>query len=141
MKLIWLGVAIAFAIGELLTPSLTLIWFSVGAIILIFMSKFIESIILQIFIFAVISTIMLVVATKKIVKKDENYKYDTNLQGIISKEGYVKEEILPNKSGLVIIGSEEWTAISYDNSRIEAGTNIKVIKIEGVKLVVKSKTN
>ena len=32
MKLIWLVVAIVFAIGEAMTPSLTLIWFSIGAL-------------------------------------------------------------------------------------------------------------
>ena len=69
MKLIWLIVAVLFGIAEMLTPSLTLIWFSVGAVILIFLSSFIESIFLQILIFAVISIAMLVVATKKILKK------------------------------------------------------------------------
>lgn len=136
MKIVWLVVAIVFGIGELLTPSLTLVWFSIGAIILIFLSSFIESIIVQVLLFAVISISLLAIATKKIVKKDENHKYDTNLQGVISKGGYVKEEILPNKTGIVVVGREEWTAVSFDNESIEKGTQVKILKIEGVKLVV-----
>lgn len=141
MKLIWLIVAVLFGIGELLTPSLTLIWFSFGAIILIFLSSFIKSIILQILIFAIISISFLIIATKKLVKKDKDFKYNTNLQAIISKRGYVKEEILPNKTGVVVLNSEDWTAISFDNEIIELGATVEVVKIEGVKLVVKYATN
>lgn len=141
MKLVWLVIAILFGVGELLTPSLTLIWFSISAIILIFLSGLIESILLQIIVFAVISISLLIIVTKNIVKKDENYKYNTNLQGVISKGGIVKEEILPNKTGIVTVGMEEWTAISYDNKRIEKGAEVEVLKIEGVKLVVKYATN
>ncbi|HCQ5484709.1 TPA: NfeD family protein [Clostridioides difficile] len=136
MKLIWLIVAVLFGIAEMLTPSLTLIWFSVGAVILIFLSSFIESIFLQILIFAVISIAMLVVATKKIVKKDKGYKSNTNLQAMMSKKGIVTEEISPNNTGLVVVEHETWTAISI-GEKIEKGSTVEVLKIEGVKLVVK----
>lgn len=141
MKLVWLAVAIAFGIGELFTTSLTLVWFSIGAIVLIFLSSFIESVIIQLIIFCVISFSLLAIATKKIVKKDETYRYNTNLQGVISKGGYVKEDILPNNTGIVIVGREEWTAISYNNELIEKDAEVEVLKIEGVKLVVKKATN
>ncbi|MCC0681504.1 NfeD family protein [Clostridioides sp. ES-S-0005-03] len=137
MKLIWLIVAVLFGIAEMLTPSLTLIWFSVGAVILIFLSTFIKSIFLQVLIFAVISIAMLVVATKKIVKKDKTYKSNTNLQAMISKKGVVTEEISPNQTGLVVVEHETWTAISIDDEKIDQGSTVEVLKIEGVKLVVK----
>ncbi|MCC0634414.1 NfeD family protein [Clostridioides sp. ZZV15-6388] len=137
MKLIWLIVAILFGIAEMLTPSLTLIWFSVGAVILIFLSTFIKSIFLQVLIFAVISIAMLVVATKKIVKKDKTYKSNTNLQAMISKKGVVTEEISSNQTGLVVVEHEIWTAISIDDEKIDKGSTVEVLKIEGVKLVVK----
>lgn len=137
MKLIWLIVAILFGIAEMLTPSLTLIWFSVGAVILIFLSTFIKSIFLQVLIFALISIAMLVVATKKIVKKDKTYKSNTNLQAMISKKGVVTEEISSNQTGLVVVEHEIWTAISIDDEKIDKGSTVEVLKIEGVKLVVK----
>lgn len=141
MKLIWLAVAIAFAIGEMVTPSLTLIWFSIGAFALIFLSSFIDSIFLQILVFALISIALLVIATKFIVKKDSEYKYNTNLQGMLYKKGIVKKEILPNQIGIVVVEGEEWSAISFDNELIEEGAIVEIIKIEGVKLVVKYTTN
>lgn len=137
MKLIWLIVAIIFGIAEAMTPSLTLIWFSIGALVVLFLSTFIESIFIQIVLFAAISITLLFIATKKIVKKDENYKYNTNLQAIISKKGIVKSEILPEQTGLVVVEGEEWSAISIDEVMIEKGSSVEVVKIEGVKLVVK----
>lgn len=137
MKLIWLIVAIIFGIAEALTPSLTLIWFSIGALIVLFLSSFIESVFLQIVLFAAISIALLFIATKKIVKKDESYKYNTNLQAVISKRGIVKSEILPGQTGLVVVDSEEWSAISIDGQKLKKDDVIEVVKIEGVKLVVK----
>ncbi len=137
MKLVWLVVAILFAIGELMTTTLTLIWFSIGAIILIFLSNIIDSILIQIIIFSIISTSMLIIATKKFIKQDKNYKYNTNLQAIINKQGIVKETIYPNKIGIVIIEGETWSAISYNNEIIEKEQIVEVLKIEGVKVVVK----
>lgn len=137
MKLVWLVVAILFAIGELMTTTLTLIWFSIGAIILIFLSNIIDSILIQIIIFSIISTLMLIVATKKFIKQDKNYKYNTNLQAIINKHGIVQDTIYPNKIGIVVIEGESWSAISYNNEIIEKEEIVEVLKIEGVKVVVK----
>ena len=141
MKLVWLVVAILFGIGELFTTSLTLIWFSIGALVVLIFNNFIPSLIHQVIIFAVISISLLVIVTKKIVKDDKNHKYETNLQGILSKRGVVKEDIYPYKTGIVIVNGEEWTAVGVDNEIIEKGTNVEVLKIEGVKLVVKSINN
>jgi len=137
MKLVWLLVAIAFAIGEAMTPSLTLIWFSIGAVVLIFLSGFIESILLQVIIFAIISITLLVVVTKNIVKKDETHEYNTNLKAIINKTGIVKNDILPNKTGIVVVDSEEWTAISLNGEVIKKDEIVEVVNIEGVKLIVR----
>jgi membrane protein implicated in regulation of membrane protease activity len=137
MKLIWLLVAIAFGIGEAMTPSLTLIWFSIGAVVLIFLSGFIESILLQVIIFAIISTTLLVVVTKNIVKKDETHEYNTNLKAIINKTGIVKNDIFPNKTGIVTIDGEEWTAISLNGEVIKKDEIVEVVSIEGVKLIVR----
>lgn len=136
MNTIWLVVAIAFAIAELMTTSLTLVWFSIGALVLMFLSTFIESIIIQITLFAIISITLLIIFTKYFVDKDKTFKYDTNLQGIIQKTGVVKEEIQPYGTGIVTLTGEDWTAISSNNEKIEKGEIVKVSRIEGVKLVV-----
>lgn len=137
MNTVWLIVAVAFAIGELMTTSLTLVWFSIGALILMALSMFIESIIIQVLLFAAISITLLVVFTKYFVDKDKSFKYNTNLQGIEQKKGIVKQEIPPYRTGIVTLTGEDWTAISADNIKIEKDTVVKIVRIEGVKLVVR----
>lgn len=141
MNTMWLIIAVAFGIAELMTVSLTLVWFSIGALVLMVLSTFIESIIIQIILFAVISISLLVIFTKYFVDKDKSFKYNTNLQGIEQKTGIVKEEIPPYSTGIVTLTGEDWTAISEDNEKIEIGQLVKVIRIEGVKLVVKPVNN
>ena len=141
MKTLWLIVAVAFGLAELMTTSLTLVWFSIGALVVMLLSTFIESIVIQIVIFAVISITLLVVFTKYFIDKDKTFKYNTNLQGIVQKKGIVKKEIKPYETGIVILGGEEWTAISEDNIKIEKETVVSVVRIEGVKLVVREANN
>ena len=141
MQIIWLTVAVLFGIAEVLTTSLTLIWFSIGALVVLALSGIITNIILQLIIFAIVSIFLLVIATKKIVKTDKDYKYETNLQGILSKQGVVKEEIFPYKTGIVSINGEDWSAISINNEGIGVGTIVEIVKIEGVKLIVRCVIN
>ena len=141
MNTVWLIVAVAFGIAELMTTSLTLVWFSIGALILMVLSTFIESIIIQIALFAAISITLLVVFTKYFVDQDKTYRYNTNLQGIEQRTGIVKEEIPSHMTGIVTLTGEDWTAISEDGEKIQVGQLVKVIRIEGVKLVVKPVNN
>ena len=141
MNTVWLIVAVAFGIAELMTTSLTLVWFSIGALILMVLSTFIESIIIQIALFAAISITLLVVFTKYFVDKDKTYRYNTNLQGIEQRTGIVKEEIPSHMTGIVTLTGEDWTAISEDGEKIKVGQLVKVIRIEGFKLVVKPVNN
>lgn len=141
MNTVWLIVAVAFGIAELMTTSLTLVWFSIGSLILMVLSTFIESIIIQIALFAAISITLLVVFTKYFVDQDKTYRYNTNLQGIEQRTGIVKEEIPSHMTGIVTLTGEDWTAISEDSEKIQVGQLVKVIRIEGVKLVVKPVNN
>ena len=122
---------------ELMTTSLTLIWFSIGALLVMFLSIFIESILWQVIIFAVVSIILLVIATKYLVDRDKDVKYNTNLQGIISQKAIVTQTIEPYETGVAKLNGEEWTAMSKDETRIEVGKLVEVVAIEGVKLIVK----
>ena len=92
---------------------------------------------MQVIIFAVVSIILLVIATKYLVDRDKDEKYNTNLQGIISQKAIVTQTIEPYETGVAKLNGEEWTAMSKDETRIEAGKLVEVVAIEGVKLIVK----
>ena len=146
IKIIWILVAIAFAIGEAATLSLALVWFSVGALCSLAVSYFTDSILIQVVVFLLVSFVLLFIATKKLIKmdRDKNNTHwasvDTNTDAFIGKKGFVLTKISPEQPGLVKVKGEEWTAISDDSDKtIEVGTEIIVKGIQGVKLLVEEK--
>ena len=59
----------------------------------------------------------------------------TNIDTIIGKTGAVRQDITPDKDGLVKVGYEEWRARSDD--MIKEGEEITVTGVQGVTLLVK----
>lgn len=147
VRIVWLIIAVAFGVAEAATLSLTMIWFSVGAIFAIGVSYITDSIFVQILVFAVVSFLLLFIATRKLIKmnKEKNSKFwsttETNSDAFIGKKGFVINKITPEKSGLVKVKGEEWTAVSDDETVIEKGEEIVVKSIEGVKLIVEKVKN
>ena len=142
MLYIWLVLAIALAITEAVTAGLTTIWFALGALTsLILVLCGVDNITVQIVVFVLVSLISLI-ATRPLVKKYINKKVQpTNADRCIGKEAFVTEEINNILSkGAVKINGIEWSARSEDNSVIENGQKVKIISIDGVKVIVK-KTN
>lgn len=136
IKLVWLTIAVIFGIGEIFTAGLTLIWFSIGALITMFLTTYVESIPMQLLIFGVSSSLMLFIVTKKLVKKDEKYVSNTNIDALIGKYGIVEKNLSNIEYGIVNLEGEKWTAVSEKEEIIEIGEKVKVLKIDGVKLVV-----
>ena len=136
IKLVWLAVAVIFGIGEMFTAGLTLIWFSFGALATMFLTTYVESIPMQVLIFGVSSSIMLFIATKVIVKKDESYVSNTNIDALIGKYAIVEKDVSNVVYGIVNLEGEKWTAVSEKDETYKKGEKVKVVRIEGVKLVV-----
>ncbi len=136
---IWLVMAGIFLIIEIINMGFLVFWFSVGAIIAMIASFFINNIIIQSTIFLVSSTILLF-ATKPFVNKflpKDNF-IKTNSASLEGKIGKVTFDIDPVEAkGQVKVNGEVWSAKSYDNTYISKDTEIIVEKIEGVKLLVK----
>lgn len=142
MVYVWLGVTVVFALIEAATVQLTTIWFAAGAFISMLLTLFgVKSIPIQILVFAVVSLASLI-ATRPLVKKVINSKKQpTNADMNIGETGVVTEEIDNiNAVGTVSLKGTLWTARSLDGSVIEKDELVKVIRIEGVKLIVE-KTN
>ena len=95
------------------------------------------SIIIQTSIF-VISSVILILATKPLVKKFANIDtVKTNAQSIIGKKGLVTKDINSIKAtGQVKIDGELWSAVGLNDMDISKGTEVKVIEIKGVKVIV-----
>lgn len=136
IKLVWLAVAVIFGIGEMFTAGLTLIWFSFGALATMFLTTYVESIPMQVVIFGVSSSIMLFIATKLMIKKDESYISNTNIDALIGKYAIVEKDVSNIVYGIVNLEGEKWTAVSEKEVTYKKGEKVKVVRIDGVKLVV-----
>lgn len=135
---IWLIIAGIFFIGEIATVGFLIFWFGIGALVAMVSSFFTDSIIIQTTIFVISSTI-LIFATKPFVKKFVDVKKtNTNAFSIIGKNALVIKEIDPIKSqGQVKINGEIWSAESDNNEVISEGSEVEILQIRGVKAIVK----
>ena len=119
---------------ELVTVNLVTIWFAIGAVAAIITTIFTDSILIQAIVFVVVSVISLLI-TKPLIKKIKKFEIEpTNSDRVIGKIGEVTEKIGRNKYGEVKVYGNTWTA--YSKRVINVGGRVKVLSIDGVKLVV-----
>lgn len=115
-------------------------WFGIGALLSMIVSIFVpENIILQCSVF-VISSVILLLLTKPIINKftKKDKKLETNAYSIIGKKGIVTQAINNTLGvGQIKIANEVWSAKTENDITIEKGIEVKIIKIDGVKAVVK----
>lgn len=136
---IWLIVAGIFFIGEIATTGFLIFWLGVGAILAMLVSFITDNIIIQIAVF-VITSIVLILLTKPLVKKfvDNKKTVVTNSYSLIGQKALVTEDIDSVKSkGQVKVNGEVWSAKSAEDELIPKGTEVEIAEITGVKLVVK----
>ena len=135
---IWIIIAGVCLIGEILTSGFLIFWLSIGALIAMVVSFFVDSIIVQTAVF-VISSAILIFATKPFVKKFAKTKdVKTNAFSIIGQNGIVTKDIDSiNSKGQVKIDGETWSAVGKNDMDIPKGTEIEVVEIKGVKAIVK----
>lgn len=138
MLWIWIALLAIFIIIEATTAQLLTIWFAVGAFASLLTSFVTDNVAIQIGVFVIVSAIVLAVTrpiVKKITKKNVQ---PTNADMYIGQEGIITETVSNiDAKGLVKVKGSVWTARSADERKsIPEGARVKVLKIEGVKLIV-----
>ncbi len=133
----WLGLAIVLSIIEAATAGLVTIWLVFGALAAWVCALLGLSFVFQLFIFLIVSYLLLVI-TRPIIKKWLSHKtVKTNADRFIGQTGLVIEKIdLVEGTGQVKVGGQIWSAVSIDGKEIELGNKVRVTAITGVKLVV-----
>lgn len=135
--LIWIFIAVVFGIIEALTMGLTTIWFSAGAVCAAFASMLNAPMILQVIVFLAVSIVLLYFTKPLADKKLKVGQEKTNADALIGRRGIVLSSILPFQTGQVKVDGQVWTAVgTTTDARIEAGAEVTVTQIQGVKLIV-----
>lgn len=138
MTVVWLAVAVVLLIIEAAVPGLISIWFALGALAAMISAVFHAPIWLQFGWFMIVSVLTLIL-TRPFVRKYVNSRTTpTNADMVIGKDAVVTERIDNlHGHGAVSLGGKTWTArMSEDNQQAEVGDTVRVLRIEGVKLIV-----
>lgn len=136
----WLAVFVLLIVIELATMGLTTIWFAGGAVAGFIASMLGANVVIQAVVFFVVSIVLLIFTRPFAVRYINSNKTKTNIDGLIGQEALVLEEINNIlETGCARLEGKEWTARSVDDTVIPADTVVIVERIEGVKLIVKTK--
>ena len=139
MTAVWLVAMIVLLIIEGIVPGLVSIWFAIGAFAAMISAILGAPLWLQVLWFFAVSILTLCL-TRPFAKKYVNSRATpTNADMLIGKECVVTEEI-DNVlgTGTVTVGGKVWTARTEEpDGMAETGKVMTVVKIEGVKLILK----
>lgn len=140
LSVMWLIILVVLALAEAATINLVSIWFAAGALAALLISLFSQNFWIQLVIFIIISALCLALVRPLAQKKFTPHLRPTNLDLLMGKDAVVTEDIDNlNATGQVKVGGQIWTARSETETPILAGTIVEVLRIEGVKIIVRTK--
>ena len=136
---VWLILLVVLVTGEAITVGLTFIWFAAGALGGLLVSALGGPIWLQVVVFLVLSAVTLVLVRPMAARLLTPGISPTNADRILSQIALVTEEI-DNiaETGQVKLFGQVWTARSESGETIPAQTRVRILRIEGVKVFVKT---
>ncbi len=137
MPFFWLILAIVLGVVEAASIQLVAIWFAVGAVAAIIPAVMGGSLVVQLIVFVLASTLLLI-CTRPVAKHFLNVrKTKTNADSVIGQIGVVIRRI-DNAAGegRVFVGGLDWSAQSEDGEPVEEKEQVVVKRIDGVKVIV-----
>lgn len=134
---LWFGLTVVLLAVEASTVMLVSLWFAAGALAAMVISLLGGAVWLQVLAFLAVSVVMLT-ALRPLARKFFTPKLTpTNVDSIIGSAGLVTVPIDNlTATGQVKLNGMEWTARSTGGDPIDAGTKVRVDRIEGVKVFV-----
>ena len=138
MAAIWMALVIIFLVVELVTVGLTTIWLAGGALVAFILAAVGADFWIQLVAFFVVSFVLIFFTRPIAVKYFNPRRTRTNSEELIGTVVKVTERI-DNRAakGTALVKGLEWSARAVsDDMIIEKDTLVKVLRIEGVKLIV-----
>lgn len=139
MGFVWLGLLVIFLLIEMATVGLVTIWMAGGALAALILELAGLSFWWQIWAFLIVSFVLLIFTRPFAVKYINSHHEKTNYEKIIGKVVRITERVDNLKeTGTAVINGLEWTArAERDEEIIEQGDQAEVVRISGVKVIVK----
>ena len=135
--ILWVGLMVVFGILELSTVNLVSIWFVAGSLVAMVAALLGTSIWVQIVLCLITAGILLAFLQPFVRKFVTHKKTATNADMVLGREAYLTEAVDNIRgTGSLKLDGKEWTVRSMDQTVLPAGTLVKIVKLEGVKLYV-----
>ena len=135
----WLAAFVVFGVVEAATVNLTSIWFALGALAALVAAALGAQLWLQAVLFVLASALFLALTRPVARKLLSQRRTFTNVNRILGKTCEVTEAIdNVEGKGQVNISGQVWSARSQHDVVIPAGAEVKVLRIEGVKVYVEN---
>jgi membrane protein implicated in regulation of membrane protease activity len=137
-SLIWLIITVALSVAEIFTMGLVTIWFAAGAAVAFVLALIGAPLSVQIAAFLVVSIVILVLVRPIATKHFNNRLKKTNIDAYVGRKLIAKTDIDNlHGAGKVDMDGSTWIAVSsMDNIIIRAGETVKVVQVQGAKLIV-----
>lgn len=142
MWILWLILMVVFIVIEGITLGLTTVWCAVGSLAAAICAYFGANVGIQIAVMVIVSVVCFFICLKwikpQLDARHEKKENATNADRLFGEEAIVIKEINTLESkGQVKVRGDVWSAKTSDPERvIPVGAKVKVIKTEGVKLLV-----
>lgn len=135
----WLIIAAVLIILEIITISLTSIWFAVGAFAAALVTTATDNLWIQLGVFIALSVILWIFTRPVAMKYLKLGRVKTNVESLAGQKAIVTETINNIEAkGHAKINGLEWTARSADNTVIDEGAFVVIKEVSGVKLIVET---
>jgi membrane protein implicated in regulation of membrane protease activity len=140
MTFVWLAVALAFAVAEMLTLAFYAVFLVIAGLAAAVAAVLGVSQVGQVVVFCVVSIAGVLAARPPLMaylSRNRPPETRSGAQAMIGQEVLVIEEIQPHQPGHVRVAGESWPAISADGSTIPEGSTVVVDSLRQATLVVR----
>lgn len=136
--LIWVIISIICLILELSSGDFFILCFAIGSAVAAIVAAFVPSVTVQIITFAVVSALSLLLVRPALIKKLHKPHKErlSNAEAMIGREGRVTEDIEAGGYGRVAVDGDDWKALSADGGAINAGTRVRITKMDSIIVTV-----
>ena len=134
--IIWLALMIVFIAMEAMTVQLVSTWFAVGSLSAMIVSLLGAEVWLQVLVFFTVSIVLLIALWPLARKHLKPKLVATNADALVNQICVVVEDIDPVEGGRIKLGDVTWSARAETGARIPAGSQVKILRIQGVKVFV-----
>lgn len=137
---IWVIAALVFGIIEIFAPSFIAMSIAIGCLLSALGAGFDASFKVQLLLFSA-GTALSFFAVRPFMLKFAHRKSNavkTNVDALVGKTGRVTEAVdNAANTGRAIVDGDDWRVLTEDNSTVNAGEIVEVVKVDSTRLIVR----